>query len=52
MEFRGPHIFIILRTTSMTHMFLARRLREATWESVNQMRLVNTLCALPKAGEV
>jgi uncharacterized protein len=31
--------------------FGAPRLREAKCETVEQMRLVNTLCALPECGE-
>lgn len=52
MELRDAYTFVIKRTKSMTPTHFARRLREATCESVDQMRLVNTLCALPKAGEV
>lgn len=41
----------VSRAKGLALVFGAPRLREAKCETVEQMRLVNTLCALPKHGE-
>lgn len=42
----------VSRAKGLALVFGAPRLREAKCETVEQMRLVNTLCALPKYGEI
>lgn len=41
----------VSRAKGLALVFGAQRLREAKCETVEQMRLVNTLCALPKFGD-
>lgn len=41
----------VSRAKGLSLVFGAPRLREAKCETVDQMRLVNTLCALPKLGD-
>ena len=42
----------VSRTKGLALVFGAPRLREAKCDTVEQMRLVNTLCALPEFGEL
>jgi uncharacterized protein len=41
----------VSRAKGLALVFAAPRLREAKCETVEQMRLVNTLCALPEFGD-
>jgi uncharacterized protein len=41
----------VSRAKGLALVFGAPRLREAKCDTVEQMRLVNTLCALPDLGE-